>query len=295
VYVLTAAAATAFYVWWARRRRLAALIAAKGSLRGKTVVVTGGGSGIGAMLVEKLAVDEGAEVYVWDVDTAGLATVKRAVEQRGALVSTFPLDVTNKAQVTDMIQLMEKRDKPVDVLVNNAGVAFSKSFLETSDEQCEKTFRVNVFAHWYAIRACLPSMLRRRSGHIVNVSSVMDSLATPNLAAYTASKWAVTGFTESLREEMAAMDSGVDVTLIRPWVVATPLFSHLRFWSHWGRYVFPPTTTEAVADGIVEAMKLKSSAATIPAYMWPMGLAVHLLPPAFRVWLQRALGLSNMI
>ncbi len=175
-----------------------------------------------------------SSVLLWEADArgTGLASVKREVEQKGALVSVFPLDVTNRQQVCDMVQLMEQRDKPVDVLVNNAGVAFSKSFLETSDEQCEKTFRVNVFAHWYAIRACLPSMLRRRTGHIVNVSSVMDSLATPNLAAYTASKWAVTGFTESLREEMAAVDGGVDVTLIRPWVVATPLFSHLRFWRY---------------------------------------------------------------
>jgi all-trans-retinol dehydrogenase (NAD+) len=247
LYVFAAATASALYFWWARRRRVAALLAAAGSLRGKTVVVTGGGSGIGAALVEKLAVEEGADVYVCDVDATGaavdtsscpfpltcvpgLSNVRSAVEAKGALITVFPLDVANRKQVTEMVEMLEQRGKPIEVLVNNAGVAFSKPFLETTDEQCEKTFRVNVFAHWYAIRACLPSMLRRRSGHIVNVGSLMDSLATPNLAAYTASKWAVTGFTESLREEMAAIDARVDVTLIRPWVVATPLFSHLRFW-----------------------------------------------------------------
>ncbi len=156
--------------------------------------------------------------------------MKRRVEERGALVSVFLLDVTNKQQVSDMVALMEKRDRPVDVIVNNAGFAVCKSFLECSPEECEKTFQVNVFAHWNATRAVLPSMLRRRTGHIVCISSLMDMLSTQKLAVYTASKWAASGFMESLREELAAVDSGVDITVVRPWVVVTPLSAHVRFW-----------------------------------------------------------------
>jgi len=286
--IVCSLAAAAYYVYSAGKRRK------RESIRGKLILLTGGGSGIGAELAYRLAVREGALVFVLDVDKKGLHATRQRIEAEGGKCSTFECDVTQREQVSSLVEMLEARGQAVDVLINNAGVAVKKPFIDSSDEELERTFRVNVFAHFYTIRAVLGGMLRRRAGQVVQVSSVMDSLATSSLAAYGASKWAVTGFTEALREELAGSD--VTLTLVRPWILSTPMFDQVNFWRHpWVGKVLPPTTVSDVAEAIIDAIAFRKDSVTVPGHLSVLGVVFQLLPSSFRTRLVRQLGLNRLI
>ena len=238
VYSVAAAAAYYAYSMYSDRKKRR-----RHSLRGLKILVTGGGSGIGAELCHRLAVREGALVFAVDVDSEGLKRTADRIERAGGRCSCFPCNVADKKQMSSLVEMIESRaEAPIDVLVNNAGICVPKTFEESTDDELERTFHVNVFAHFYAIRAVLPSMRARpEGGHIVQIGSTMDSLACARLAAYTASKWAVAGFTESLREEL--VDTNVRLTLVRPWIVSTPMFDKVSC-SNWLSF-----TSDAVVQG----------------------------------------------
>jgi len=266
----------------------------KQSLAEKLVLVTGGGSGIGAELSYRLAVQERAVVLVVDINEEGLQATRKRIEAEGGDCSVFPCDVSKQADVAALIEFIESRLRPLDVLVNNAGIAVKKPFLQCSTSEMEQTFRVNVFAHFYLLHAVLPSMIERGSGHVVQVGSTMDSLAIGSLAGYTASKWAVAGFTESLRHELS--ETLVGLTLVRPWLTSTPLFDSINFWSHpWIALLAPPTTVVEVAEAIIDGIALNHATVTVPGRMEPLLAVFHLLPSRFRVRLVEALGLDKLI
>lgn len=263
------------------------------SLRDKLILITGGGSGIGAELAFRLATMEDAVVLVADIDEEGMSCTAERIKSAGGQVSVFPCDVSDKTQMTSLIQLIESRGRHIDVLVNNAGIAISKSFLESSDEELEKTFRINLFSHFYAIRAVLPNMIKS-GGHIVEVGSTMDSLATAHLSAYTASKWAVAGFSESLRQEL--YHTPVRLTLVRPWILSTPMFDKSEFFSHrFAPSLLPATSVVQVADEIIDALVHQDRAVvTVPKRMLLTSFVFHLIPANFRCRVIDALGLANL-
>jgi hypothetical protein len=162
-YVSVSVALVVAIVWYkkykkqqnAQKRRKTA------SLAGKIVAVTGGGSGIGQELAVRLAAQEGATVFILDVNAEGMRLTKERIESSGGKCQTFPCDVSKKEQVYELVRMIESKDMYIDVLINNAGVSYKKPFVECSDEEMEKTFRVNVFAHFYTIKACLPAMVER--------------------------------------------------------------------------------------------------------------------------------------
>lgn len=299
------------YILYTRyQKRLRALSAS--SLRDKVIVVTGGASGIGAELSERLVCNEGANVLIWDRDKEQLDRVKERIEgqleelkkknltqsqqETRKRVQCFPVDVTDEKQVESLVDLTERLGQPIDVMVNNAGVAVHKNFLECSRDELRTTMAVNVDSHFTILRCVLPNMLKRHQGHIVQISSMMDSLSCPKLAAYVASKWAVSGFTESLREELSATDTGIDVTLVRPWIVGgTPMFGTVNYWTHWARFFLPPTTRQQVAQSIVEGIKAKDAVVTIPGHMHVLSIVYQLLPSNIRTYLIHTLGLNNLI
>lgn len=290
VAAAAAASACCYYYFFLRRRS-----EQRHSLRDKLVLVTGGGSGIGAELCYRLAVREGAVVFALDVSDAGLRETRERIEAEHGRCSAFRCDVSNESEVNALVKLIESRGQPIDVLVNNAGVAVRKTFVDSTNEELERTFRVNVFAHFYTIRAVLHSMLNRHEGgHIVQIGSTMDCIATPSLAAYGASKWAVGGFTEALREEL--LDSPVRITLVRPWIVGTPMFATAAYWNHpWFSRVAPPTTVVDVADAIIDGIVYRRDVVTVPWHFSLAGILFQMLPSDLRARGVKWLGLNKLI
>ncbi|HKG16885.1 MAG TPA: SDR family NAD(P)-dependent oxidoreductase [Solirubrobacteraceae bacterium] len=191
------------------------------NLRGSTVLVTGAGSGIGRELA-LLAARRGADLVICDVDEPGLAEVETAVRDRGGRVLARRVDVASRDQMRDFAEAVQAEAGPVDLLVNNAGVGLGAGFLDTELEDWDWVLAVNLLGVVHGCHFFVPRMVERGAGgHVVNLSSMAGFFASPSLAAYSTSKFAVLGLSEALREELRP--HGIGVTAICPGMINTPI------------------------------------------------------------------------
>jgi NAD(P)-dependent dehydrogenase (short-subunit alcohol dehydrogenase family) len=181
------------------------------ALNGRVGLVTGGGSGIGREIARRLA-KEGMAVAVLDRD--GAAAESAAVETGGFAVTA---DVTSPEEVGRAVDAALGRLQKIDVLVNNAGIAWMGPALEMPLEALQAMLRVNVEGVFIATRAVLPHMIARRSGSVINLASWAGKTGNAYFAGYSASKFAVIGLTQALAREMAP--HGVRINAICPGIV----------------------------------------------------------------------------
>lgn len=194
-------------------------------VRGKTAVVTGAASGIGAALADALAA-RGCHLALVDIDRDGLLEVGAAARARGVTVSTHVLDMGDPAAVAAFPAALTAEHPTVDVLINNAGVALGGHFEEVTAANFEWLMNINFYGVVNMTRALLPLLRRRPDAHIANVSSVFGMIAPPGQTAYCASKFAVRGFSEALRHELA--DTSVGVSVIHPGGIRTNIGRNAR-------------------------------------------------------------------
>jgi NAD(P)-dependent dehydrogenase (short-subunit alcohol dehydrogenase family) len=187
-------------------------------LKGKTVLVTGGSRGLGLVLARGFA-EEGARVAICARDHRELERAQRDLTARGAEVFAFPCDVTDRAQVAELVEVVTRRFGPVDVLVNNAGVIQVGPLEVMTLEDFEQAMAVHFWGPLYSTLAVLPSMRARRDGRIVNISSIGGRVAVPHLVPYSASKFALAGLSDGLRAELAK--DNVVVTTVFPGLMRT--------------------------------------------------------------------------
>src|SRR4051794_5512260 len=188
-------------------------------LHGRTVVVTGAGSGIGRATA-LLCAQRGADLAICDVDDDGLAETERRARALGREVVARHADVADPEQMRAFADAVPS----VDLLVNNAGVGLAASFEDTTLEDWQWIVSINLMGVVHGCRAFLPKL--RAGGHIANVSSMAGYHASPALIAYSTTKFAVLGFSEALREELAERKIGV--TAICPGIINTPITRNAR-------------------------------------------------------------------
>lgn len=193
-------------------------------LAGKVAVVTGASSGIGEATALALA-REGAHVVAAARRMDRLADLQKKIELKGGDCLCLQADVQDEVQCRKMIADAEAKHHRVDILVNNAGVMLLSPIIDADTNDWRRMINTNVLGLMYCTLAVLPGMKSRKSGHIVQISSVAGRTARPNIGAYNASKWAVNGFSEALRQEVH-MD-GIRVTVVEPGVVRTELREHI--------------------------------------------------------------------
>ncbi|QQE67234.1 3-ketoacyl-ACP reductase [Leptolyngbya sp. BL0902] len=173
------------------------------SIHGKTALITGASRGIGRAIALALA-DHGARCLVLVArDGQRLAQVATEVEQRGAKVVLLPLDLTQPVAVNVAIAQAWQQHGPIHLLVNCAGVAHQAPFLQTSLHQVQAELDTNLLGLYTITRLVARRMVVRREGCIINVSSLMGKVAAPTMATYSATKFAILGFTQALRGELA--------------------------------------------------------------------------------------------
>lgn len=224
-------------------------------LQGAVVAVTGGGRGIGLAIAQALAA-VGARVSIGDID-ADLA--KRAAAELNG--QGFALDVRDRVSFEGFIQSSEKALGAIDILINNAGIMPAGDFLAETDVTSDTQIDINLRGVIIGCKVVMPSMIQRRRGHIVNVASLAGHIAVPGLAVYCATKFAVMGLTETLREEYR--DSGLHFTAVCPSKVTTELASGT---DDAGRGI-PTASPEDVADAVVEALTKNLTTVTVPRYL----------------------------
>jgi NAD(P)-dependent dehydrogenase (short-subunit alcohol dehydrogenase family) len=192
-------------------------------LKGKIVLITGGSRGLGFVLAQEFA-KEGARVVICARDIEELRTAKQELESEGAEVLALRCDVGNKDEAEGMIAEAQRRFGRIDVLVNNAGVIQVGPLEEQRTEDFAEAMDVMYWGAVHPTLAVLPGMRRRRSGRIVNITSIGGRMSVPHLLPYSGAKFAAVGFSEGLRAEVAK--DGIKVTTIVPGLMRTG--SHLN-------------------------------------------------------------------
>lgn len=197
------------------------------NLSGKTVVITGAGSGIGRALAHQLA-GEGALLALADLNEAGLAETYETLPMRPVQVNTYILDVSGQQAVYAFADQVNADFGQVDLVINNAGVALSQTIEDMTFEDFRWVMDINFWGVVYGSKAFLPALKRRPQACIINISSVFGLIAVPTQGAYNASKFAVRGFTEALRQELAG--TTVKALCVHPGGVKTAIARNARFY-----------------------------------------------------------------
>jgi short-subunit dehydrogenase len=230
-------------------------------LRGARVLLTGASSGIGAALALRLT-EQGARLVLASRGADRLEALAATVRQRGGAAVAVPADVADAGQRVRLAGAAVAALGGLDVLVNNAGVGAMGWFADATEERLRRIFEVNFFAAVELTRLLLPELRRGRNPMLVNVSSVVGRRGLPGGAEYAASKFALTGWSESVRPELARL--GIHVLVVTPGTVDTEFKSHLierRFLLNWqtGRGL----SADRCARLIVSAMRRRRNEVVI--------------------------------
>jgi all-trans-retinol dehydrogenase (NAD+) len=226
-------------------------------LKGKTAIVTGGAMGIG-LETSKILVKEGCTITIWDINENELSKAKEFLEKEGGKVFVHLCDVTNLRRITELKDIAISEMGKIDILINNAGYVKGGELLAYPVDIWEKTVDVNLNSIINTTHTILPHMYKNNSGHVVNISSAAGLLGVPDLSVYTATKWAVWGFTESMRYEAWNNGKhGVKWSSVHPMFIATGMFEGSKL-GFLGRLIAPNVKShDVIAKAIVYGAIIK--------------------------------------
>lgn len=234
-------------------------------LQGKVVLITGASSGFGEEAA-RLFAKEGCKVVLTARRLEKLQQLAAEIQNEGGEAIAIPVDVNQRAEIEVMVQTALDLYERIDILFNNAGFGAVDWFEELdSERQIETLIRVNLIGTMLVTQAVLPDMLDRGSGHIINMSSVAGLIAAPMITTYSASKYGVRAFTDSLRREVSP--HGIRVSGIYPGPAATEFGSHLtrnRTHEKINRFIDLRMTSAYVARRVVEVAKYPRRSLVIP-------------------------------
>jgi hypothetical protein len=198
------------------------------SLKDKVVVITGAGSGIGQALAVEAA-KQGALLALSDVNEVGLAETADLARTAGSAdVHTKKLDVADRSEFAAYAEAVVSHFGRVNLVINNAGVALAGDFTELTYEDIEWIVGINFWGVVHGSKEFLPHLIASGDGHLVNISSLFGLVSMPGQSAYNATKYAVRGMSEAIREEMLINKTGVGVTVVHPGGIKTAIARNAR-------------------------------------------------------------------
>ncbi len=240
------------------------------AVRGATVLVTGAASGIGYLTGRGLLAAGARQLVIWDIDAEAMRRV--AAELGAHQVDTFTVDMSDRSQIARTASEMREAGIEIDILVNNAGIVVGRPFVEHSAEDIERTMAINTLGPMHLARELLPGMIARGRGHIVNISSAAAMVSNPRMSVYCSSKWAVAGWSDSLRLEMDQARTGVQVTTVMPYYIDTGMFAGVR-----SRFI-PLLKPDPVARAIVAAIESDRVFLRLPSLLNLLPLLRGIMP-----------------
>jgi short-subunit dehydrogenase len=252
----------------------------------QVALVTGASSGIGQRVAIDLAA-RGAIVVGCSRSLKKLQDTANELKRYSSSSTVMVCDVSAPKQVKEMVERVLSQFGRIDILINNAGFGAYQSFAESSIDSIESMLRTNYLGTVYCTKEVLPSMIARRSGHIANISSVAGKIATPNMASYCATKFALLGLSESLYHELKSL--GIHVSVICPGPVRTKfrlLFDDLAP----NAPAFVVLDAAAVSRAIVKAIETERFEVVMPWALAFVCFLKGLMPGFIRFLTSRALG-----
>lgn len=247
------------------------------NLKKELILITGAASGIGRLIALRLA-KKGCRLVLWDIDFPSLQSVTNEIREEGGEVYLYRCNVRHSEEVYVTAKRVQDEVGDITVLFNNAGVVTGKKLLSCSDEEIIRTFDVNSIAHFWTIKAFLPSMLENNHGHIVSTASLAGFIGLTGMVDYCASKFAAVGLMESLsREVHASGATRVQFTTVGPSLISTGMFvgCRFRFPNLPGFAILDP---EYVASRIIDAVERNQQYLLLPFGSQLAVLAKQLIP-----------------
>lgn len=232
------------------------------SLTGKVALITGAGKGIGKAIAIALA-KEGVNVGLVARTEKDIKSAAEEITSLGVKASVATADVSKRTEIETAVAKVQRELGPIDILINNAGVATFGKFLELEPEVWENMINVNVLGVYYTTRAVLPQMIERKTGDIINISSTAGKTGNAVTSAYSASKFAVFGLSESLMQEVRKHN--IRVTAMAPSTVVTELAHSANLITGDPERVMHP---EDFAELIIAQLKLNRRVFVKEAGIW---------------------------
>ncbi|MGW6033551.1 SDR family NAD(P)-dependent oxidoreductase [Gordonia terrae] len=257
--------------------------------RGKVVVITGAGSGMGRDIAVKLA-RRGARLAISDVTPDGLAVTEKLVKEAGAEVHSQLLNVAEREAVLTYADTVAEHFGVVNVVFNNAGIAHHGEIERTEFKDIERVMDVDYWGVVNGTKAFLPHLVASGDGHVVNTSSLFGLLAEPGQAAYNSAKFAVRGFTEALRQEMIVAKHPVQVSCVHPGGIKTAIARNATVSGDhdqkataalFDRYLARMTSEDA-ADVIIEGVRKNKARILVGTDAKVLDLAVRLVASKYQ-------------
>lgn len=244
-------------------------------LKFKTVLITGGASGIGKIM-GRMALEKGARLIIWDIVQERINDTVREFTGLGP-VKGYRVDVTDMTLVSETAQSVLKESGNVDVVINNAGIIVGKYFRDHSEEDILRSMNINAIAPMFVTRQFLPEMIKANSGHICNIASSAGLISNPKMSVYVAGKWALTGWSDSLRIEMQQQKINIGVTTVTPYYISTGMFSGVKS-------LVPILKPEKVAAKVIRGIEKNRIFVSMPWPVWLVRLGQGIFPIWFFDW-----------
>lgn len=256
-------------------------------IAGKNILITGGASGIGRIM-GRLVLEKGAaNLIIWDINADALAQTKAEYANIGGTVHTYTVNVADVAQIQAQAQAVLTEVGPVHILINNAGIIVGKQFHEHTHDDITRTMLINSNALMHVTLEFLPKMMELKAGHICNIASAAGLIPNPKMAVYVGSKWAVTGWSESLRVEMDQAKTGVNITTVAPYYITTGMFDGVSS-------LLPLLKPEPTAARIIRAIERNTLSLRMPWIVNWVPFCKAILPPRwFDVVIGKGFGIYN--
>jgi all-trans-retinol dehydrogenase (NAD+) len=258
------------------------------SLKGLNILITGAASGIGCEMA-RLYAKERANLALVDVNEKGLEITVKDLDLYGITVRGYRCDISNQKDIEETVAAIMQDFGQVDILVNNAGIVNGAPVHELDYARIEKLFKVNVFGGMWMTRQILPGMMKRNKGHIINIASAMGIQAAPLMSDYTASKFAMVGFTDTLRIEMKKFKcQGVKVTCVCPSGIDTGMFEGYK-----PPILAPMLKPITVAEHVVMATKKNKPYLKLPFIINFVPFLKGVIPTNLYDWTASLMGLAD--
>lgn len=244
----------------------------------KSILITGAASGIGRRFAEKVASEGVSRLILWDRNPDILEEVAAGIGEQCEVI-THDVDVSSKESVTTHASMLSNDEVLPDVILNCAGIVVGKMFHEHTMDDIQRTMDINTTGSMWVVHAFLESMIKRGSGHVVNLASASGYIGNPRMSVYAASKWSIIGWTESLRLEMDKLNTGICVTSVLPSYIKTGMFDGVK-----PPILVPLLETDQMVEMMIKGISRKKNKIEAPFMVRFVPLIKSVLPAAAFDW-----------